>query len=221
MRFLVLVGFVLGISFVSRSQTITTGTISGSPFCAGATVSVPYTITGSYGGGNVFTAQLSNAAGSFAAPTAIGTLTSTAAGTITATIPLTQGAGAAYRIRVMGSNPAVTGTQSATFTVTALGIAAPTVAGSPFCAGSTFNITNNLSNACAFGTGNTFTVQLSDSGGAFGSPTTIGSASSTTGGIISVTLPLTLTGSANYRMRVVGSNPAVTGTQSATFTVTA
>ena len=69
-----------------QAQTITTGTVSTS-ICAGATISVPYTITGSFTAGNVFTAQLSSNSGAFTSPVAIGTLSSPAAGTITATIP--------------------------------------------------------------------------------------------------------------------------------------
>ena len=60
-----------------KRQTISTGVIAGSPFCVGASVSVPFTITGTFTAGNVFTAQLSDASGSFASPVAIGTLTST------------------------------------------------------------------------------------------------------------------------------------------------
>ncbi|OFY08491.1 MAG: hypothetical protein A2W93_01335 [Bacteroidetes bacterium GWF2_43_63] len=90
--------------------TIATGTIAGSPLCAGAAVSVPFTITGSFTAGNVFTAQLSDAGGSFASPVSIGTLTSTTSGTISATIPLGTTAGSAYRIRVVASTPSIIGT---------------------------------------------------------------------------------------------------------------
>lgn len=90
--------------------TIATGTITGSPLCDGAAVSVPFTITGSFTAGNVFTAQLSDAVGSFASPVSIGTLTSTTAGTINAIIPLGTPGGSAYRIRVVASVPAITGT---------------------------------------------------------------------------------------------------------------
>lgn len=208
---------------IASGQTITTSAITGSPFCAGQTINVPFTVTGgSFNVGNQFTVEMGTGAG-FASPvTLAGSLSGTGSGTVVATIPISTTTAANYRFRVIASSPAVTGSNNGTnLTVNAVGLAAPTVTGSPFCAGSTFNITNNLSNACPFGAGNTFTVQLSDSGGAFGAPTAIGSASSTTGGTISVTLPLNLTGSANYRMRVVSSNPSVTGTQSATFTVTA
>ncbi len=97
------------------ATTISTGTILGSPFCVGASgepVNVPYTIGGSYTAGNVFTAQLSDASGSFAAPLAIGTRTATNAGTIAATLPNTVSNGTGYRIRVISSMPAVTGTDN-------------------------------------------------------------------------------------------------------------
>jgi hypothetical protein len=58
---------------------IATTTPSARAFCAGATVSVPFSITGTFNTGNVFTAQLSSAAGNFDTPTAILPLT-TAAG---------------------------------------------------------------------------------------------------------------------------------------------
>ncbi|MCK9399076.1 MAG: T9SS type A sorting domain-containing protein [Bacteroidales bacterium] len=93
-------------------QTITTGTISGSPFCAGAAVSVPFTITGTFTSGNIFTAQLSDASGGFTSPVAIGSLTQTTAGTISGTIPSGTLTGTAYRIRVVSSNPVITGTDN-------------------------------------------------------------------------------------------------------------
>src|SRR6476661_3333752 len=60
--------------------TLSTGTITGSPFCinqgTGTSISVPFTVSGgSFGTANVFTAQLSDASGSFATPTNLGTLT--------------------------------------------------------------------------------------------------------------------------------------------------
>jgi len=99
-------------TFIAASQPISTGIINGSPFCKGTNVSVPYTKIGIFNAGNVFTAQLSDASGSFAAPVAIGTLTSTAAGTISGTIPIGTSAGTLYRIRVVSSNPARTGTDN-------------------------------------------------------------------------------------------------------------
>lgn len=102
----------------TSSNTITTNTaLTGSPFCVsgstGATVSIPFTSIGTFNAGNVYTAQLSNAAGSFAAPTNIGTVTSTLnSDVISATIPAGTAAGTGYRIRVVSNNPVVTGTDN-------------------------------------------------------------------------------------------------------------
>jgi hypothetical protein len=99
---------------------IQTGTITGSPLCAGAAVSVPYTKNGTFTAGNVFTAQLSNAAGSFASPVSIGSLASVNNGTISATIPSNTPAGSGYQIRVVSNTPVITGTDNGSnITVTA------------------------------------------------------------------------------------------------------
>jgi|GEM_PF-1554308 len=85
-----------------------TGTnISTGPICAGSALSVPYTLFGTYNSGNIFTAQLSDASGSFASPVNIGSLAGTTAGAIAATIPAGTPPGTAYRIRVVSSDPAI------------------------------------------------------------------------------------------------------------------
>jgi large repetitive protein len=119
----------------ATTNTITTGTITGSPFCACSAVSVPFTSTGTFTAGNIYTAQLSNAAGSFAAPTSIGTLASTAnAGTIAGTIPCGTPTGSGYRIRVVSSAPATTGTDNGVnITITAPSVATFSYTGTPYC----------------------------------------------------------------------------------------
>ncbi|MFN4932381.1 MAG: gliding motility-associated C-terminal domain-containing protein [Bacteroidota bacterium] len=110
----------INITTPSASNTITTGIIIGSPFCAGATLNIPFTSTGTFNAGNVYTAQLSDAAGSFASPTVIGTLNSTAnSGTIAATIPGGTPTGTGYLIRVIASNPSINGSSSVAFTINA------------------------------------------------------------------------------------------------------
>ena len=105
-------------SYTASSNTITTNTaLTGSPYCVsgstGASVSVPFTSVGTFNAGNVYTAQLSNAAGSFASPVSIGTVTSTLnSGTISATIPAGTAAGTGYRIRVVSNNPVVNGSDN-------------------------------------------------------------------------------------------------------------
>ena len=100
----------------TAAATISTGSISGSPFCVtatlGSSVDVPFTSTGTFTT-NTYMAQLSNASGSFASAISIGTLASNAlSGTISATIPANTTTGTLYRIRVVASNPATTGTDN-------------------------------------------------------------------------------------------------------------
>ncbi|GAB3840534.1 T9SS type A sorting domain-containing protein [Hymenobacter jeollabukensis] len=95
--------------------TVTQGTVYlavgsfAGTYCPGSALSVPFAAQGTFGAGNVFTAQLSDASGSFAAPTAIGTLTqdgTVGSGRISATIPPGTPAGTGYRVRVSASSPA-------------------------------------------------------------------------------------------------------------------
>lgn len=83
-------------------------------FCAGNSTTINYTPTGTFNAGNVFSAELSNATGSFAAPVVIGTLVSTVAGSIPCTIPLGTPSGTGYRVRVNSSNPPVFGINNGT-----------------------------------------------------------------------------------------------------------
>jgi subtilisin-like proprotein convertase family protein len=91
---------------------ITTSPLAATNLCAGSNLSVAYTGDGPANAGNIFTAQLSNASGSFASPVNIGTLTSTASGSISCTIPGGTAVGTGYRIRVISSNPAVIGSNN-------------------------------------------------------------------------------------------------------------
>ena len=101
------------LSAVTAPNTLTTGSVTGSPFCACAAVNVPFTSTGTLTAGNIYTAQLSNSAGSFAAPVTIGTLASTAnSGTISCAIPCNTASGSMYRVRVISSAPSITGSNN-------------------------------------------------------------------------------------------------------------
>lgn len=104
-------------------NTITTGSITGSPFsiqCAtNDNGSVAFISTDVFGAGNIYTAQLSDASGSFSFPVNIGTLASTAnSGTINITIPAGTPSGSNYKIRVISSNPYIVGSESSAFTIT-------------------------------------------------------------------------------------------------------
>lgn len=103
-----------------NAPTITTTTVSGSPFNVtnnAASGTVSYTINGVYNNGNVFKAFLSDKNGLFATENEIGNLTSTANGTINITIPQGLDAGSNYKIRVKSTNPVIVGSESAVFEI--------------------------------------------------------------------------------------------------------
>lgn len=98
------------------STSIATSNFTPTSWCYGNTISevLDFNATGTYNAGNVFSAELSDPSGSFAAPTIIGTLSSTASGplSINVTIPGTTPTGGAYRIRVVSSNPVTIGSDN-------------------------------------------------------------------------------------------------------------
>jgi Mg-chelatase subunit ChlD len=102
------------LQFVNLAVSITTSVIAGTSFNAGDPVTVPFTVTGTFWPGNIFTAQLSDASGSFNNPTSIGSLTGTSSGSISCTIPASASTGFQYRIRVISSAPICAGLQSNT-----------------------------------------------------------------------------------------------------------
>lgn len=103
------------------ANTITTGTVSGGPYTVDCTNSatdagsVAFVSTGTFGAGNIYSVELSDASGSFASPTVIGTLASAAnSGSINFTIPAATPSGTNYLVRIVSDNPIVTGTLSTT-----------------------------------------------------------------------------------------------------------
>ncbi len=129
------------------TNTIST-TYSGPIPCAGTNINVTFTSAGTYNSGNVYTAQLSDASGSFNSPVVIGTLSSTASGnlSITSTIPSGTAAGVGYKVRVISSNPSVVGTPSAVFTIYPFPNPVVTADGpTSFCTGGSVMLTVNAS----------------------------------------------------------------------------
>ena len=129
--------------FQQPGEQIRTGSVATS-ICAGSSFNLSYTAI-DIGGGNTFTAQLSNATGSFASPVNIGTLpgnASTAA--INVTIPSNVIAGNGYRIRVTSSSPAFIGTNNgANIKINATPIAGINYSGSPYCAIGSASVTRS------------------------------------------------------------------------------
>lgn len=138
-----------GTTSCGTPNTIATGTVSTSPFnvtCLnGASGSVTFTSTGTFNPGNIFTAQLSNSSGTFTTPISIGSLDSTSSvgtnpgGTINFTIPAEMVTGSGYQIRIISTNPSITGTESAGFTIN--------LSGGP-CTSTPPHITSVIINSC-------------------------------------------------------------------------
>jgi len=99
--------------------SITTGTVTPIPVCAGQTISVPFTTSNL--SSSSYVVQLSDAAGNnFANITTVGT-----SSPLIATIPFGTATGSGYKVRVNSVSPIVTGSESGVFTINAIP-AAPT-----------------------------------------------------------------------------------------------
>jgi hypothetical protein len=280
-----------------------------SPSSPNGTLSVDYTTSGAFTPGNVFNVELSDENGSFVSSTIVGSVTSTTAGTISATIPNSTLSGTGYRLRVVGTNPSIFGSDngsdiniiqfanplSSTTTqdlaIDELGTSlvvyenqntlsrkwqysttsgsgyvdfSPTQTNSSYtpqfavngtyyvlCKSTNFygdevaseeviiNVANGtvISTSTVFGTPinlspsavatipvnftsnvlfdptNVFSVELSDATGDFTSATIIGTLVSNNVEAINVSIPNGTPAGTSYKMRVVSSNPAITGTE--------
>ncbi|MFN8348068.1 MAG: T9SS type A sorting domain-containing protein [Spirosomataceae bacterium] len=132
-------GTVSGSAKVTVIPRITADFATGS-ICAGASTTVPFTLTGAFGTtGITYTAQLSNAAGSFSAPTTIGTGTNSP---ISVVLPGNLVAGTGYRIRVIANAPAAS-VETNAITVKALPSAVLSV-NATIIAGESTNLTVTL-----------------------------------------------------------------------------
>jgi len=110
--FIILSAFLLCSSII-KAQSISTDSISGSPFCACTNIDVSFTSNWYFNPGNIFTVQLSNATGNFATPVIIGALVSEeSADTITCTLPCNAITGSGYRIRVISSDTSLVGSDN-------------------------------------------------------------------------------------------------------------
>ncbi len=94
-------------TIVGNTPTISMPNFAGTEFCAGTSVNVNFTTTGTFAGGNLFNVLLSDENGNFNSPQIIGT--TTVAGSVLCNIhPLTMG-GENYRIKVVSTDPAASG----------------------------------------------------------------------------------------------------------------
>lgn len=209
------------------SNTISTDAVSALTFnvdCgSGDNGTVDFSSVGTFNPGNIFTAQLSDATGSFASPVTIGTLADDGvdpAGTIAVTIPAGTVSGTGYRIRVISDDPNTIGSDNG---VDIEVINTPCSISVTSISSLTYNVdctTDDIGTIYfnAVGTynfGNVFTAELSDPTGSFVATTTIGTLNlngSNPSGTISITIPAGITAGTGYRIRIVSSDPIVTGT---------
>ncbi|MFT3908131.1 MAG: T9SS type A sorting domain-containing protein [Ferruginibacter sp.] len=149
-------GNTLTQGFQQPGEQIRTGTVPTS-ICRGNSILIPYNAI-DIGSGNTFTAELSDATGSFASPLILGTTTGNGSGNINVTIPVNTPNGNAYRIRVTGSSPLVKGADNGADISISEG-AAPTVAGITNVCPYVGNLTAVTFTAAATGAGSyTWTV---------------------------------------------------------------
>ncbi|PBQ30402.1 hypothetical protein CNR22_01025 [Sphingobacteriaceae bacterium] len=217
LRFVVLLVFLFPSRFYAQAIGVTAPAASGS-ICAGTTLNITFTTTGTFSNTpsvNVFSAQVSDAIGSFGgSPVTIGTLTATAGGTITCTLPSTLLTSNLYRYRVISNNPAINGSDNgADQLIYAITLNSPTVTQSSFCQTEVFSLTFTQT-SCAFmstPSTNVYSVELSNAAGSFTSPVVIGTYTAVVPGPITCTIPGGTAQGTGYRMRVVASNPSVIG----------
>lgn len=173
------------------ASALSTSSVSGSPFCISSSATqnttVSYTSTCITFSGNTFTAQLSDAFGSFAIPTNIGTFISDASsGSFSATIPSSVATGTGYRIRVVSSSPAFTGLDNGTnLTINNGPLNATGVTTSGCSNGSaTVNWTGPAcyDNVLVFASTTPFTLTPTGNGGAYTANTVFGSGTGFNGG---------------------------------------
>jgi YVTN family beta-propeller protein len=195
-----------------------------SRLCQGEALPVTFSTTGAcpFPVSNTFTVQLSNATGSFANPTTLGTASP---GTTPFALPPNLPAGTGYRVRILTSNPATTSQPSAPFELRLPSLASltPGVSGVPtggVCRGTNVTLSFTLpAGSCVFPGSNPFTAQLSGPTGSFASPVSLGVVQA--GVANPVTIPAGSAAGTGYRIRVLSSDPVATSLASLPFRVNA
>ena len=202
----------------------------GIPVCVGSVIDVPFLSYGTYMGGNQYVAQLSDNAGSFAAPSVIGSMFSnttfslpsypTPPGSVSGIVPNVPD-GCGYYIRVISTFPGAVGSIWGPFCIHHCDVETNGRVDLQFCinqvVGDTQTITytiNNPPNTTTYNPGNQFLFELRNNltfaqvnlGG-------LGSVTSTTGGTMTIAVPpvpvlLSRTGIApgTYYARIVATD---------------
>ncbi|MBC7891899.1 MAG: T9SS type A sorting domain-containing protein [Sphingobacteriaceae bacterium] len=194
-------------------------TVNLTAVCVGGVARVTFTTNGNceFPSGNGFNVQLSGPTGSFTPSfTDLGSVTP---GINNVTIPENLPAGTGYRARIVSTIPSLTSGQSVAFQIkTPTFSSTPTVIASNACPGQTIRV--SFSTSCIYFSGNTFTAELSNAAGIFGS-SAVPLGSVTPGANAVLTLPSTTFPGTGYRVRIVSSQPVVTSAVSSAFQIKA
>jgi PKD repeat protein len=104
------------------AQTITIGNVDPGPYAPGSSITAPIAVTGACVNTNTtYNLYLSNSSGSFAAQKLIGTFSDFYTTFVNGVIPAGTPAGNGYLLKVVATNPTITSTISAPFSINASG----------------------------------------------------------------------------------------------------
>lgn len=198
---------LLVITAATSAQTITVGAVDPGPYGRGSSISVPFKVTGCITDPtNIYTLYLSDAAGNFGAPTAIGTYPGFYATFINGVIPNGVSASGNYKVRVSSSKPVTTSAASAPFTINA-------VAGLKAAMTSPQTLTTNVFGQCA-GADRTFNFTNTSDGNAPATATFFNELTQANeGGVISIDGNFAAT-TANYTVTEKAVSGGIVGTKS-------
>ena len=132
-----------GYNLTINAPTISTPTVSSLQICQNDAFTVAFSKTCNFGAGNVFSFQLSDAAGSFTAPTTLVSYTNVNAGTYNVAMPNTVPAGSAYRMRVVSTNPVITSADNGSNMLISAAAGTPSIPGNTAWNAYCFNAFNN------------------------------------------------------------------------------
>lgn len=93
------------IVFIPKS--ISLGTISTTSVCAGASITLPYTLAGTFDSTNILTVQLSNNVGAFSSPISLGSFSTSISGNLIVNIPTSVTSATAYKLRIVNTDTSV------------------------------------------------------------------------------------------------------------------
>ena len=201
--------------FRTFSSCYNTISASAGPYFAGATLRVNITPNVTFGGGNIYIAQLSDASGSFANPQFVGSVAGTSLATITGVIPALSSAGSNFSVRVVSTNHPSTSSGFFLGIVNPLQITmSPSINASGFCQGAYVKL-GNITVSGSPASNNQYVVQMNDNGSTnFFSPYNVFSFNSSATGVISVPgffIPTSVLGNGfNRSFRIISTSPSAT-----------